>query len=98
MGIYRWSMKHASMVLFVISAGIFLIGFGQALLLLKDTGGDSVIGGKPISAELTSILMFLLRTFGTLSSAAIPFIGAVAINRWDALQAASPSSLSVIRR
>jgi uncharacterized membrane protein (DUF485 family) len=83
MGIYNWSMKRASVILFVISAVIFLIGLGQALLALKNTAGDAIIGGEPISVGVMSFLMLLTGTFTALSSAAIPFIGAVAIDRWD---------------
>jgi hypothetical protein len=83
MNIYKWSMRHASMILFVISAVIFLIGLGQAILALKNTGGDAIVSGEPISAGLMSFLMLLTGTFTALSSAAIPYIGAVFINRWD---------------
>lgn len=83
MGIYNWSMRHASMILFAVSAALFIIGFGQAILALKNTVGDTMVGGQPISAGLASFLIFLSGTFSALAAAAVPFIGAVAIDRWD---------------
>lgn len=83
MGAYKWSMRHASMILFMVSGGLFLIGFGQAVLALKNFGSGTMIGGEPIGAGLASFLVFLSGTFTALSSAAIPFLGAVIIERWD---------------
>lgn len=83
MGAYNWSMRHASMILFVISAVIFLIGFGQAVVSLNNTVGETAFGGQTISAGLASFLIFLSGTFTSLAAAAVPFIGAVAVNRWD---------------
>ena len=83
MGAYNWSMRHASMILFIVSVVLFLIGFGQAVLALKNTASDSFIGGEPISGRIASFLIFLTGTFTALAAAAVPFIGAVAINRWD---------------
>lgn len=83
MRVYKWSMKYASVILFVISAVIFLIGLGQALFALKSSGGEAVVAGEPIGAGLMSFLLLLTGTFTALSSAAVPFLGAVAIDRWD---------------
>ena len=83
MGAYNWSMRHASLILFFISAVLFLIGLGQALVAVKNAAANTMIGGQPIAAGLGSFLIFIGGTFAALSSAAIPFIGAVAINRWD---------------
>ena len=82
MGVYRWAMRHASMILFVTAAAIFFIGIGQALLSLNN-GAETSFGGEVVSAKLTSVLLFLTSAFAALFSAAIPFIGAVAIHRWD---------------
>jgi hypothetical protein len=83
MSIYKWAMRHASVILFVISAAIVLIGFGQALLGIGGSGGETSIGGEPVSAKLVSLLVFFTGVFTALVSAAIPFIGAVVIHRWD---------------
>ncbi len=91
MGVYKWAMRHASMILFLIGAVIFLIGFGQAVLAIKNAGAETSIGGEMISARLTSLLLFLTGTFAALSSAAIPFIGAVVIDRWDRQNARDPN-------
>ncbi|MDQ2878120.1 MAG: hypothetical protein M3R41_03465 [Pseudomonadota bacterium] len=71
------------MILFLVSLVLFLIGFGQAVLGLKNTAGESMIAGEPVSAGVISFLLFLSGTFTSLAAAAVPFIGAVAINRWD---------------
>lgn len=76
-------MRHASMILFVVSAVIFLIGLGQAVMALKNAVGGSFIAGEPMSSGLVSFLMFLSGTFAAFGGAALPFLGAVAINRWD---------------
>lgn len=81
--IYNWSMRHASKILFIVSIVIFLIGFGQALLALKNASGDAIIAGESVGAGLMSFLILLTGTFSALGAAAIPFIGAVAIHRWD---------------
>lgn len=83
MKIYRAAMRNASMILFLISAVVFLIGFGQALVAVQNTAGSSGLSGEPISERVADLLMFLTGTFAALSSAAVPFIGAVAIERWD---------------
>ena len=83
MSIYKWAMRHASMILFLISAAIILTGFGQALLGIGNSGGETSIGGEPVSAKLVSLLMFFTGVFTALVSAAIPFIGAVVIHRLD---------------
>jgi len=83
MNVYGWAMRHASVILFAVSFFIFLIGFGQAVLALENTGTSTMIGGEQISASVVSLLFFLSGTFSALSAAAIPFIGAVAVDRWD---------------
>ncbi|GAA4009034.1 hypothetical protein GCM10022280_02290 [Sphingomonas swuensis] len=72
------------MTLFIVSFVIFLIGFGQALLALKNTSGNSgLVMGEPISERVEHLLLFVTGTFAALTSAALPFMGAVAIERWD---------------
>ena len=46
---YRWAMQNAAPALFVVAAVLFLIGLGQALLGLKNTLGEAVFVGQPIS-------------------------------------------------
>ena len=82
MSVYTWSMKHASVILFFVAAVIFLISFGYSVLSINN-GAETSIGSQLISAKLTSLLLFLSSTFTALSTAVIPFIGAVAIDRWD---------------
>ena len=82
--VHDWSMKHASAVLHGISVVLFLIGTGQAVLAMKTTVGNTLVGGAPVGAGFASFLVFLSGTFSALSSAAIPFIGAAFLHRWDA--------------
>ena len=82
MRVYNSAMRHASMILFFIAVVIFLISFGYSLLTINN-GAETSIGSELISAKLASLLLFLTSTFTALSTAVIPFIGAVAINRWD---------------
>ena len=82
MAAYKWTMKHASMILFVTALAMFFIGIGHALLSLNN-GTETTIGEQVISSNLTSLLIFSSAVFSALSSAAVPLIGAVAIDRWD---------------
>ncbi len=89
MGFYKWAMRHASIILFVVSAAIFFISIAHALLSLNN-GAETSFGGEVISAKLASVFLFLSSIFAALSSAAIPFIGAVAIDRWDRQNSREP--------
>jgi hypothetical protein len=80
---YHWAMRHASMILFYVSAVLFLIGLGNAVLVLKSTSDYFGTAGQAGGSGIASLLSFFANTFAALSSAAIPFLGAVAVNRWD---------------
>ena len=82
MSFHKWAMRHASMILFVTAAAIFFISIAHALLSLNN-GAETSFGSEVISAKLASVFLFLSSIFAALSSAAIPFVGAVAIDRWD---------------
>ena len=80
---YRWAMRNAAPTLFVVAAVLFLIGVGQALLSLKNTVGQSVFAGQPVSQGGTQWLMFVSGAFAAISSAVLPFAAAAALYRWD---------------
>jgi len=80
---YRWAMQNAAPALFVVAAVLFLIGLGQALLGLKNTLGEAVFVGQPVSQGVAQWLLFLSGTFTAISSAVIPFAAAAALYRWD---------------
>ena len=77
MSLYRWSMKAASRILFWISAVLFTLGILQAFYVLK----ESVFSEGPAAIGVAALLLVLNGT--SLGAAVLPFIGAVAIERWD---------------
>jgi hypothetical protein len=80
---YSWSMRHGSHILFALSAVLFLIGFGQALVSLQNTVGESYIAGERVSEGALQWVMFMTGALTALSTAVFPFIGALVIHRWD---------------
>ena len=82
MGFYKWAMRRGSVILFLASAFISLIGLAHAMFATRNTASPN-IGGALASDKLASLLLFLSSAFDALALASIPFIGAVIINRWD---------------
>lgn len=81
--IYLWCMRNGSQLLFALSVVLFVIGFGQALLSLRNTVGQSLVAGEAVSEGVMEWLLFLNATLSAFGYAILPFIGAVAIHRWD---------------
>ena len=84
MTFYRWSMRYGAAVLFVIALVQLVIGLiGPIHMLLTTTGRmASDLGYTPDrpSMQLELQLQLLLNAFTT---AALPFFGALVINRLD---------------
>ena len=81
--IYVWAMRNGSAILFAVAAILFLVGLAQALVGMRNTVGDSFVAGEPLGQAGTQWIMFLSGTLAAFSSAAIPFLGALVIHRWD---------------
>jgi hypothetical protein len=78
---YRWAMHRASAILFGFSVVLFLVGFAQALLMLKSSTGGPMVAEQPFGERLADFL--LSGALAAFSSATLPFLGAVVVNRWD---------------
>lgn len=89
---YLWAMRNGAAILFGLSAILFLIGFGQALLSFQNTVGEASIAGVSMGAATMQWLMLLSGALTALSAAVLPFIGALAIYRWDHSARRSDSS------
>jgi len=81
--IYLWAMRNGSPILFAVAAILFLVGFGQALIGMRNTVGDGIIAGESLGQAGMQWIMFLSGTLAAFGSAAIPFFGALVIHRWD---------------
>jgi hypothetical protein len=77
-------MRRGSQILFAIAFVLFLIGFGQALVSFQNTvGGTQLIAGEPVGPRFAEWILLLGGVWQALSSAALPFIGALIVDRWD---------------
>ncbi|TRW14660.1 hypothetical protein [Glacieibacterium frigidum] len=72
-------MRNGAQILFALSALIFLIVLGQALLSLR----FPMVAGQSFESQPVGGLMFLTSLLSALSSAVLPFFGALVIDRWD---------------
>jgi hypothetical protein len=81
---YDFSMRHGSRILFGLSIALLLIGLGQAAAGLRTSIAQSSASGMPPPQTGIQWLLLLTGTFSAFSAAALPFIGAVLVHRWDA--------------
>jgi hypothetical protein len=81
--IYLWAMRNGAPILFALSAILFLLGFAQALISMRKTIGDGLVAGVPLGEAGMQWVLFLGGTLTALSTAVLPFLGALAIHRWD---------------
>lgn len=70
MGVFRASIRNESVILFVISAIVFLIGFGQAIFAIENTAASYSVAGVAIGARAPSLRLFLSGTLAALNSVA----------------------------
>ena len=81
-GVFLWTMRHAAYVLFVLAAAIVLGSLIADIIVYRHQQDD------PSGVWLAGMVLALLKS---LQDAALPFIGAAAIWRYDHRQRRLPA-------
>ena len=83
-GIYRWSMRHGAAILFGVALIQFLVALAPLIsVLISETGQMAAnYSYAPAYSGIPSSLHFQM-LFQAIVSAALPFFGALLIDRLD---------------
>ena len=81
MSLFRWAMKKAAAILFVVSLLIFVTSI--LTQLMSGSGGAYSSFAGQLSPKLPGVWFFLLAFVGALSTSALPFFGACLLDRVD---------------
>ena len=80
-GLFAWSLRHGAMILFVIALLVFATSLLSYLTGFPGTELLESSGEKP--QPLANVWMILMGAANALHSAALPFFGALVIDRFD---------------
>ena len=82
MSFFRWSMRYGAAILFVIALLTLVLNLVQVLQVVSQTS-QSASYEVGVSNRPAELLLILQATVAALGGAALPFFGALLINRLD---------------